>query len=280
MPAPITLLTDFGTDSFYVAAMKGAILSINPQTAIVDLTHSVTPQNVTQAAYLLDWTTSTFPAGTIHIAVVDPGVGTGRDILLVEADGQYYLAPDNGLLSLIIARSDSVTIRKLDQPQYWREDISSTFHGRDIFAPTAAHLSLGVPPEQLATTLIPPDSIIKLPLPAIKRTPNSITGQVIFIDSFGNAITNIRRDDLPTEIDLTKLTVTWQNEKQSGDQTHSITGLVRTYHDANPGTPVALFGSSGHLEIAVVDGSGGSNLGIATGCVVYVGDVQRTANSA
>jgi len=189
----ITLTTDFGHSSPYAAAMKAVILRINPAATIVDITHSIPPQDVHQGAVVLDDVTEWFPEGTIHVVVVDPGVGTERAIVYARIGTQQYIAPDNGLLCYLTARKKPERLIRLENPEYWLHPVSSTFHGRDIMAPAAAHLSLGLDPEKLG----PPLERLTTPQwPAVRATPERLEGMVVAIDGFGNLITNITAEDL------------------------------------------------------------------------------------
>ncbi len=189
----ITLTTDFGTGSPYVAAMKGVILSINPAVTIVDITHEIPAQDVRYAAVVLDDVTERFPAETIHVAVIDPGVGTQRAIVYARIGSQQYLAPDNGLLSRLVARTPAEKIIRLTESRYWLTEVSSTFHGRDVMAPAAARLSLGLAPEKLGPAL---EKITALAWPGVQIGQERIDGTVLEIDSFGNVITNITAEML------------------------------------------------------------------------------------
>jgi S-adenosyl-L-methionine hydrolase (adenosine-forming) len=255
----ITLTTDFGTGSPYVAAMKGVILSINPGAIIVDLTHEVPPQDVRQAAMVLDDVSDCFPADTIHVAVVDPGVGTQRAIVYARIGSQQYLAPDNGLLSRLVARTQPEKIFCVSESRHWLEKVSSTFHGRDIFAPVAARLSLGLAPEQLGPSLA---KITVLDWPSVRITPSRIDGTVLEIDSFGNIITNITADMLagrPTDkraCVACNIYETW--------------GIYHTYADQPQGTLCALIGSNGRLELAIVGDNAAQRLGLKVGMPVVI----------
>jgi len=237
----ITLLTDFGLADGYVAAMKGVILGLNPQATLVDVTHEVPPQDIGHAAYVLATVYRHFPPGTIHVAVVDPGVGSERAAVAVQAAGQTFLAPDNGLLTHVLAEGYDVAVA-LTEPRFWRPEPSRTFHGRDIFAPVAAHLSLGVP---LASLGEPVADLVRLPVARPQRRPDGTwVAQIIHIDRFGNLITDMRPDPA------------WL-EQLAGAQVGSfiINAVVGTYADVPSGAPAILTGSGGFLEIAVRDGS-------------------------
>lgn len=255
----ITLTTDFGNGSSYVAQMKGAVLSINPDANLVDISHGVPPQNVRQGALVLADTHAAFPAETIHVAVVDPGVGTDRKIIYLRTAGQHFVAPDNGLLSLVEKHQEPELCLAVTNADYWREDVSATFHGRDIMGPVAAHLSLGVDPRQLGNPL---EEIVRLSLPEVRITEHEIRGTVVSFDSFGNLITDITGNMLAEARRSEALAI------QSGN--HVIQEMVHTYGQGMAHTLVALIGSSGMLELSVVNGNAAQRLGIELGSEVLV----------
>jgi S-adenosylmethionine hydrolase len=240
MPAIITLLTDFSTDG-YVAAMKGVILGINPQATLVDVSHEVPPQDVRHAAFVLATACPYFPPGTVHLVVVDPGVGSERAALAVRAAGQLFVAPDNGVLSLALAGGYEEVVR-LTERRYWRPQPSRTFHGRDIFAPVAAHLSLGLPLAALGESAA---ELVQLPRSTPSRRPDGAwLAHVIYVDRFGNLITDMRPE--PEWLD-----------RLAGAQVGGaiVNDVVGTYADVPSGAPAILVGSAGYLEIAIRDGS-------------------------
>ena len=272
---PIVLTTDFGLADPYVGVMKGVIVRINPNAALIDLTHLVQPQNVRQGAFLLGTSHRYFPQGSIHIAVVDPGVGTDRRPLLLETPTSRFVAPDNGLLSCIVAEylddapelpsrvavPPEITVYHVTNPGYWLQPLSRTFHGRDVFAPVAAHLSLGVPPHELG---VPVDDMAWLPIPQPSVDTNNLSGEVVYADHFGNLITNIPGEALANRQDT---------EIHLGGRT--IHGLSITFHDENAEAggseaPIALVGSLGYLEIAVPDGNAAAALSAGPGEPVSV----------
>jgi len=255
----ITLCTDFGTGSPYVAAMKGVILSLNPGATVVDITHEVPAQDIRHAAVVLEDISDRFPAGTIHVAVVDPEVGTERALVFARIGRQNYLAPDNGLLSRLAQRTPPAKLIRLTEPDYWLHPVSATFHGRDILAPVAARLSLGLDPDHLGTPL---ERLVTLQWPAVRLGVGRIEGSVLLVDSFGNLITDIRSAMLPPSFAAEDLAVVCRD--------YQITGLCRTYGDAPPGTLVALVGSSDRLELAVVRGSAAALTGATPGDRVIV----------
>jgi S-adenosyl-L-methionine hydrolase (adenosine-forming) len=185
----ITLLTDFGTKDIYAGVMRGVITNLAPHARIVDLTHDVPPQGVADAAFLLDAAAPYFPWGTIHVAVVDPSVGTERRIICVRTSRATYLAPDNGLLTRVLDRESAARIVSVENRSYFLPEVSNTFHGRDIFAPVAAHLALGLDPCRLGPEIA---SIRPLSLPRVSETsPGVLTGELIYLDRFGNLVTNV-----------------------------------------------------------------------------------------
>ena len=255
----ITLTTDFGAGSPYVAQIKGVILTIHPQAVLVDITHAVAPQDIRQGALVLEDVTPRFPDGSIHVAVIDPGVGTDRRILAAEIGGRYYLAPDNGLLGRLAFQDPAARVVALAKREYWLPAVSPTFHGRDIMAPVAAHLSLGAALEDLGH---PCDGLQQLRWPEVTIVGNRIQGEIIAIDSFGNLISNISHDVLAA------VGVTDSAMVHCGGRT--ISGLAATYGQCPSGTLVALIGSSSRLEIAVVNGSAAVELRAELGDVVTV----------
>ncbi|MFP3895836.1 MAG: S-adenosyl-l-methionine hydroxide adenosyltransferase family protein [Anaerolineales bacterium] len=238
----ITLCTDFGLGDGYVAAMKGVMLSIAPKARLVDISHQIAPQSVWEGAFVLRSAYAFFPLGTVHLVVVDPGVGSERRAVAVRVGGHLFVAPDNGVLGYILQEEREVEAVSLTNPAYWREAVSKTFHGRDIFAPVAAHLARGVPLEDVGEPL---EELVGLDLPVPERQSGStIIGHVIHIDGFGNVVTNIPASMLQED-------ARWKvvaGEKQ-------IIDLSSTYASARRGDPIALIGSHGFLEIAVREGS-------------------------
>jgi len=258
-PPIITLTTDFGPSSRYVAAMKGVILSMNPQVRLVDLTHAIPPQDVRAGAIALAETVPFFPPDSIHLAVVDPGVGSGRRIIYARIGGQQFVAPDNGLLSRLAEREQPTKIVSVEDPRFWRATVSTTFHGRDVMAPVVARLSLGLVPDALGPPL---EQLTKLAWPEVQRVANHIDGEVIEVDSFGNLITNVTRDmlaDVPAD---ESVTVTCDEH-----QTH---GVFATYSDQPPMTLVAVIGSGDKLELAIVEENASKMLGVKAGAPVRV----------
>ncbi len=276
----IILTTDFGLTDPYVGVMKGVILGINPRITVVDLTHQIQPQNILQASFTLATSYRFFSRHATHVVVVDPGVGTDRRaILLVTPDGRF-LAPDNGVLSGVLGDYLGETSSKpgliplptglmaysLTNPRYWLDPVSQTFHGRDVFAPVAAHLSLGVLPRDLGD---PIKEILWLPTSKPLRQGNAIDGEIIMVDHFGNLVSNI-----PADMVSGLLAGMASGDKllQFEIKGIHISGLSRTFHDdmltgasAGSNTFVALLGSNGFLEVAFPDGNAASMLGVGVG---------------
>ncbi len=249
----ITLTTDFGLTDGFVGAMKGVILSINLDAIIVDITHDVAPQNIEQGAFLFAASARYFPANAIHVVVVDPGVGSARRAIALQAGETIYVAPDNGVLSMAVGNSATRAVH-LNKSAYWLPRVSNTFHGRDIFAPVAAHLSLGVPLEALGD---PIDDWVRLSsCAAAFRSGDEIAGRVVHIDRFGNIVTNISEEML-AGMDRARIVV------RIGGRV--VRGVKTTYADAARGELIALISSSWQVEIAVRDGNAAQTLGIRLG---------------
>lgn len=254
----ITLTTDFGVGSYYVASMKGVVLSINPEATLVDACHGIAPQNIRQGAFVLAQLVETFPAGTIHVVVVDPDVGTERPLVYAGMGGQQFVAPDNGLLHLVAQTHRPERIVALENPRWWRQPVSPTFHGRDILAPVAAHLSLGVDPKELGPAR---GELAGLDWPELQVGPNSIAGEVLFADCFGNLITNIPAEVLE-QVPADRVVVSVDS--------HETFGIHRTYGEFPPATLLALVGSSGYLELAVTGDSAAEVLGVTHAVAVHL----------
>jgi S-adenosylmethionine hydrolase len=255
----ITLTTDFGLGSPYVAQIKGVILSICRNADLIDLTHAIAPQNIREGAVVLADTTGSFPPGTIHLAVVDPGVGTARRLIYAQIGGQRFVTPDNGLVSLIARRTLPERIIAIENPAWWLPNPSRTFHGRDILAPVAAHLACGVDPAELGP---PSDRLVSLDCARPVKSGANIRGEILYVDSFGNLITNITREEISALGDLARVVIDCAGR--------TIFGLVPTYGAARPGEVVALFDSQDRLEIAVACGNAARQLGAQAGAVVHV----------
>jgi S-adenosylmethionine hydrolase len=244
IPSPIiTLVTDFGTADPFVGIMKGVMYGINPGARIVDLSHSVPAQDVFCGALILRAAAPYFPRGTIYLGVVDPGVGTSRRPLLIDAEHGFFIGPDNGLLSLALNEHKIRRITNLDDDKYFLNPTSRTFHGRDIFAPVAAHLSLRLSSEGFGS---PADDFTKIAWPPVVRADACLEGEIIYIDGFGNLITNIEVKDVYW-LASTRLTVSLRNFKLHGLQSSYGSGVGRDL--------VALINSWGFLEIAKFCGS-------------------------
>ncbi len=248
----VTITTDFGLQDPYAAAMKGVIYSINPTLRVVDLSHAIPPQDIVEGALFLAGALPHFPPGTVHVAVIDPEVGTDRHALALAAGDQYIVCPDNGLVTLFLQDHPLLEARIISNPKYMRKEVSATFHGRDIFAPVAAHIASGIPLTELGGEL---DAIVTLHIAQPEIEGGHILGEVIHVDGFGNCVTNI-------------------HVSMAGDMHPSMirvghhplgSGLCRTYAEITPGTAMALFGSSGHLEIAANGVSAQQLLGIHKG---------------
>jgi len=278
MSSIITLTTDFGYDDPYVAAVKGAILSINPEANIVDISHSIAPQNILQAAFILSVAYRCFPKQTIHMAVVDPGVGSERQGIILKTPSAFFVAPDNGILSYVIddlfpnvvpqsigqgsknQTTTEVLFKKgleaaaITDPRFWRHPVSPTFHGRDIFAPVAAGLSLGISIYEFGEK-INSLHIISIPRPSLDSQGN-LVGQILHIDRFGNLITNVKNADLPGK----DVTVEVAGQRIQG---------ISDYYAQNKGL-MAMVGSSGYLEVSLRDGNASDFLGLTVGDEVRV----------
>jgi len=254
----ITLLSDFGAKDAYVAAMKGVILGINPEAVLVDISHEVPPQDITAGAFVLAAAAPYFPPGTIHLAVVDPGVGTRRRGMAAKARDQFFVGPDNGLFHFMFRDAPDLAIVSLKNPAYFRPEVSHTFHGRDIFAPVAAHLSLGVAWEDLGPAVTDPTPLA-ISIPTF--IPEAVRGEIIYVDRFGNLVSNIKWDSL----------VDWLAGREFHLRIGSLilTHLSRIYADVAPGEVLALKGSHGYLEIACNQASAAERLGLGvTGAVI------------
>lgn len=259
MPTIITLLTDFGLGSPYVAQMKGVILSLSRDVELIDLCHAIKPQEIREGAVVLADTAPQFPAGTIHLAVVDPGVGTSRRLVFAEIGEQRYIAPDNGLLSLVARREQVWLLVSIENPQFWRPQPSNTFHGRDILAPVAAYVANGLNPLRLGSKL---DTLVELDWPQPHCSPHSVRGEVMYIDTFGNLITNIPREAVAKLGEPASFHVECDGQ--------ILEGIQPTYGSAASGEIIALFDSQGRLEIAKVNGNAARTLQVIAGDEIVV----------
>jgi hypothetical protein len=252
----LTLTTDFGLSDHYVGVMKGVILGICPRAQIVDISHQVKPFEIAEAAYLIAQAYRQFPRKTVHIVVVDPGVGTARRPILMEAAGQYFVAPDNGALAMVYAREKS-KIRLISDDKYFRQPVSATFHGRDIFAPVAAHIAAGAPPSRMGRLI---EDYLRPGFEKPQRTgKRTWSGRILNIDRFGNVVTNFHASDFPNL------------ERQNFSLIfgpHQVSVLARNYAQCGPGELFAIVGSSGYLEVSVNQGSAAKQIGCESGAVV------------
>lgn len=259
-PPPIVLLTDFGTRDAYVGVMKGVLAGLAPDVPIIDLTHDVPPQDVRTAAFLLAGSVAYFPEGTIFVAVVDPGVGTARKLVAVRTERHRFLAPDNGLLGFLKTAGVIRSQHEVTNAKYFLPEVSATFHARDILAPVAAHLARGTDPALLGPVLAELRTL-DFPRPAVRD--NRIEGEVVYIDSFGNCLTNLTRTDLEAlSRDRSSIRVSAAGR--------AMAGIQSTYGSVEEGSPVALVGSSGHLEIAIHCGHAARAFDLALGAPVTV----------
>jgi hypothetical protein len=255
-PQLITLTTDFGTSDHFVAVMKGVILRIAPQVIIIDVSHHVKAFEISEGAFLVSQMYRYYPKGTIHVAVVDPGVGTSRRPLLVEAAGQFFIGPDNGLLSMVYSR-EKHKAREITAEKYFLQPVSTTFHGRDIFAPVAAHLACGVKPAQFGKRV--EDHLRKTFEHPMRNGKRTWMGTVLKADHFGNLITNFHVDEFA---DIR----TRPFEMQVGIQ--KLDRLAQNYAGQEGAAPFVIVGSSGYLEVAVNQGSAAKTLGCGAGSPV------------
>jgi S-adenosyl-L-methionine hydrolase (adenosine-forming) len=248
----ITLTTDFGLDDAYVGIVKATLLSIYPEARLVDISHNIAPQNIPEASYLLFTSVKYFPRATVHLAVVDPGVGSSRRPILVCSNGHFLVGPDNGILTDFL--NDSARVYFLNRPQFFLSHLSHTFHARDVFAPVAAHLARGTEPEQMGELIT--DAVrLERPRPALE--PSRILGTVIYIDRFGNMITNIKAEQL-------------EDDSVVRVMGKDIQGISTSYSEKPKGTLLAVAGSSGFLEIALASDSAALRLKGAVGLAVEV----------
>lgn len=251
----IALLTDFGTKDYFVGAMKGVILSINREAKIVDITHEIEPQNIAAASFNLRACYKNFPEKTIFVAVVDPGVGSNRKAILVETNKYFFIAPDNGLLSFVFNEEADFKVYELTNEKFFAENISQTFHGRDVFAPVAAHLSNGVPPSEFG---LQTNNFVRLnEAQPSKNDAGKIVGTIIYIDKFGNLVTNLTKEHLPENFVLEIGVV-------------KIGNLKNYFAEAETGEILTIFGSAGFLEIVAFQDSAQKLLNSKTGNLVKV----------
>ncbi len=253
-PRILTLTTDFGLSDHYVGAMKGIILGICPRAHIVDISHEVTPFEIAEGAYLLAQAYACFPKGTVHIAVVDPGVGSDRRAILVEAAGQYFVGPDNGLFAMVMAH-EKHKVRVISNTRYFRHPVSRTFHGRDIFAPVAAHLAAGTPPAGMGKMI---QDFVTLEFPDAKQS-----FQVLHIDRFGNIVTSLRASEIAGK----RFTLAIGKVK--------ISTVAQNYAECAPGQLFLIEGSSGFIEVSVNQGSAAEMISCRAGTQVMLNSPTR-----
>ncbi|MGB8542291.1 MAG: SAM-dependent chlorinase/fluorinase [Candidatus Acidiferrales bacterium] len=256
----ITLTTDYGTNDHLVGVLKGVILNINPDVNIVDITHSVLAHDVLDGALTISQAYKYFPSKTIHLVVVDPGVGTARRPILVAGDTHYFVAPDNGVLSAIYDKSESLYVWNITSEHYFRQPVSNTFHGRDIFAPVAAWLSKSW---QTASFGEEVTDFVRFAIPKPKASGNTVKGIVLRTDNFGNLITNLTTEDVPALIAPdAKFTIRLGNA--------AVTKMVPTFAQGTGTEPFAIIGSSGYIEICVNKGNAARTIGVGRGAEVTV----------
>jgi S-adenosylmethionine hydrolase len=261
----ISLITDFGINDEYVGLMKGVILSIAPSVSLVDITHQIDPHDIAQAAFVINSSYCYFPEGTVHLIVVDPGVGGDRDIIALQACGHVFVAPDNGLLTLLFQSARVERLIRIENEKYFLESISRTFHGRDIIAPVGAHLANGVALNKFGTRVALQDAVHLHHLGSHFAENGVLVGKIVTIDHFGNLITNIDANQL---IEYHEGQIPNALKIRIGGQT--IYGLSSTYENAEYQKPLALIGSRGYLEIAVNTGSAQKYFGAQKGDEVIV----------
>ena len=260
----VALLSDFGAQDHYVGAMKGAVLSVCPEAQLVDVVHELPPHDVEAGSFALAAATSAFPAGTVFLAVVDPGVGTDRRALAAETEAHRFVAPDNGLLSLVLADHPQARVHAITNAGLFRFEVSSTFHGRDVFGPVAGHLARGMPLEDVGPPVPDPR---RLHLPALRqRREREWEGEVVHVDRFGNLTTNVSERDLGQILshfggDPTEVVIVVEG---------AVLPLVGAYGEVAEGEACALLGSSRRLEIAIHAGNAARILGAARGAAVRI----------
>ena len=264
MPTIVALLSDFGTQDHYVGAMKGAILSVCPDAQLVDVVHELPPHDVEAGSFVLAAAVEAFPTGTVFLAVVDPSVGTPRRALAVQTEAHRFVAPDNGLLTHILADHHAARVHEITNAGLFRFHVSPTFHGRDVFGPVAGHLARGMPIEEVGPVAEHPH---RLALPAVRRrTKDEWEGEVVYVDRFGNLTTNVSDRELSELLsnfggDPNEVVVVVEG---------AVLPLVRAYGDVSEGEPCALIGSSRRLEIAIHGGNAARILGAARGASVRI----------
>ncbi len=259
----ITLTTDFDLCDGYAGVMKGVIADINPSVRVIDISHKIVPHDVFQAACVINNSYTYFPKGTIHVVVVDPGVGSSRKIICLKTNDYIFLAPDNGVLSFIIEKEKEHSVREVTNRELFLKEISNTFHGRDIFAPVAAHLSKGQDFKDLGESI---KKTNKIDLPKPIRSPGGeLTAEIIYVDSFGNLVTNVNREVVDSmKIGAKRLSIMMGRRR--------INGICDSYTDVGDNEALAIFGSSGYLEISINRGSAGDILKLRKGDKLILGN--------
>lgn len=252
----ITLTTDFGLQDYYVSAMKAVMLGIQPDVRLVDISHDIPPQDIMAGSWVLRNSAMLFPPGTVHTIVVDPGVGTERKPVALQIGEQFFVGPDNGIFSLLTEETDFQAVH-LNNSDYWRKEVSQTFHGRDIFAPVAAHLSAGVALEELGE---PIDKLVTYRWASPIADKDGLQGWIIHIDRFGNLITNLSESLIGEVSDHKNVKIYVGNT--------ILDEIVHTYGSVEDGEPAALIGSSGMLEIGINKGSAEQMLGVQKGAQI------------
>ena len=255
MRSIITITTDFGTRDGFVGQMKGIMLGMNPEASVVDVTHEIEPFSILEGALVIKGIAGRFPRDSIHVGVVDPGVGSERRGIVLRADGRLYVGPDNGLFSLLMRSAPSWEMREIENPAFMLPQPHPTFHGRDVFAPVAAHLSLGKPFLEVGAAVEEP---VMLPVPTPTRTSSGIRGEIIHVDRFGNLVSNIEEAMVDRPV----------NAVAAGHG--RMHGIGRYFGQVGEGEPLAHINSSGYLEIAVNRGNAAVQLGIETGQPVEI----------
>lgn len=241
----ITLTTDFGRTDNFVGVMKGVVAGLNPKVNVIDLSHDIPPQDITAGRYIVETSVDYFPPGTIHLAVVDPGVGTRRKAILIETENYFLIGPDNGLFSFL-TQKDIKKVISLTNKKYFLRDITATFHGRDIFAPVAAYLSLGVIPDEFGNEF---KSIARSKFKLTRKTKNGLVGRLIYIDHFGNLVSSIKADRIANQ------RIVFLNGQKIGP-------IRKTFGNVKEGRALGYVNSSGFLEIGVNNGSAAGHFGI------------------
>lgn len=256
----VTLTTDFGYSDHYVGVLKGVILNINPDAQLIDVCHDLRPYDVMDGAFAIAQAYHYFPSGTIHLVVVDPGVGGSRRPILVSAGQYHFVAPDNGVLSLLYAREETVTVRHITASRYFLQPVSRTFHARDIFGPVAAWVSRQVEPEQFGAAV---DDFVSFPIPRpLKVNDSLLKGTVLRADRFGTLTTNLTPDDVPELFGKTPPAFRLVVGKKE------VTRLAASYEQESTGEVFAILGSSGYLEISVNQGDAAAAVGVGGGAEV------------